>query len=77
MTTRSNLWAWRPLRVAGRNRIAVYQGAHLVTLLSAHELDDAWAFCGMRNQESEATAQQAVAGVGRISPDMSELSGAI
>lgn len=61
MTTRSNLWTWRPLRVAGRNRIAVYQGAHLVTLLSAHELDDAWALCGMRNLESEDTTQHATA----------------
>lgn len=49
MTTRPNLWTWRPLRLEGRNRIAVYRGARLVTLLGPHEVDDAHALVTMRN----------------------------
>lgn len=48
----SDVWTWRPLRLEGQNRIAVYCGAHLVTLLSAHEVDAAWALVTMRNLET-------------------------
>ena len=49
MTTRSNLWTWRPMRVSGRNRIAVMRGRRVVMLLGPHEVDDAHALVTMRN----------------------------
>lgn len=71
MTTRSNLWTWRPLRIDGRNRIAVYHGARLVTLLNAHELDAAWALTTVQNLAAAAPVRllrsnghKAIAGAG-------------
>jgi len=49
MTTRSNLWTWRPLRIDGHNRIGVYCGRRLALLLGPHEVDDAHALVTMRN----------------------------
>lgn len=42
-------WYWRPLRLEGRNRIAVMRGRRVVMLLGPHELDDAHALCQLRN----------------------------
>ncbi|HMM29943.1 MAG TPA: hypothetical protein PKD46_16800 [Aggregatilineaceae bacterium] len=42
-------WHWRPLRVAGSNRIAVMRGRRVVLLMHAHDLDDAHTLCQLRN----------------------------
>lgn len=49
MTTRSNQWYWRPLRIDGHNRIGVYCGRRLALLLGPHEVDGAHALVTMRN----------------------------
>ena len=54
MTTRSNLWTWRPMRVSGRNRIAVMRGRRVVMLLGPHELDAAWALTTVQNLAAAA-----------------------
>lgn len=43
------LWAWRPLRLEGQNVIGVFRGRRLVTVFSAHEVDDAHTLCQLRN----------------------------
>lgn len=42
-------WYWRPMRAAGCNVIGVYCGRRLVTVFSAHEVDDAHTLCQLRN----------------------------
>ena len=42
-------WYWRPMRAAGQNVIGVFRGRRLVTVFSAHEVDDAHTLCQLRN----------------------------
>lgn len=51
------LWAWRPLRVAGRNRIAICRGQRVIMLMHAHDLDDAHALVQLRNLASVTAAR--------------------
>lgn len=57
MNTHPALWTWRPLRLEGRNRIAVYRGAHLVTVLGPHEVDAAWALTTVQNVAAGAAVR--------------------
>lgn len=42
-------WYWRPLRLEGQNVIGVFRGRRLVTVFSAHDVDDAHTLCQLRN----------------------------
>lgn len=50
MNTQPELWTWQPLRLAGRNVIAVRRGRRVVMLLGPHDLDAAWALTTVQNR---------------------------